>query len=337
MALKGASVAYCVVGGLVLYSGIKGATLQDTAKAVLSGNLTLQDTETIQFGSSSSSGASGTGVDGASILADAEKYNGHKYVFGGPSNPDGGWDCSSFVSYVLGHDLGIGIPGGTWATETNSGKSHGPVASAYLTWSGASSVQTSALQPGDLLCWETHVGFAVDSTHMFSAYDTQSGTLQTPIAGPGGEGNPVVRRVISATSAGVTSGSGSANLLTIGKYLMANGYSRAGAAGICGCIDGESGGNPESVGSGGGGLIGWTPLPAGYVTGNATKDLQTQLPAILKYNDGIGQGFIVMLNALTDPVQAADFYSENFEKPRFKDSDVRASTAKSIFSQLGGA
>jgi hypothetical protein len=118
---------------------------------------------------------------------------------------------------------------------------------------------------------------------------------------------------------------------------MANGYSRAGAAGICGCIDGESGGNPESVGMGGGGLIGWTPLPAGYVTGNATKDLQTQLPAILKYNDGIGQGFIVMLNALTDPVQAADFYSENFEKPKFKDSDVRASTAKSIFSQLGGA
>ena len=28
----------------------------------------------------------------------------------------------------------------------------------------------------------------------------------------------------------------------------------------------ESGGNPESVGDGGGGLIGWTPLPGGYVT-----------------------------------------------------------------------
>src|SRR5487761_72818 len=97
--ISGAAVAYTTVGGLVLYSGIKGATLQDTVKAVLSGNLTLQNTEQIQFGSSGSNTASGGAASGASILADAEKYAGHKYVFGGPSNPTGGWDCSSFVSY----------------------------------------------------------------------------------------------------------------------------------------------------------------------------------------------------------------------------------------------
>lgn len=45
---------------------------------------------------------------------------------------------------------------------------------------------------------------------------------------------------------GVASAAGAANLLTIAKYLMANGLNRAAAAGVAGTIDGESGGNPES-------------------------------------------------------------------------------------------
>lgn len=46
MPLTGASVAYMTIGGLVLYSGIKGSTLTDTVKAALAGNLgTLQDTQ----------------------------------------------------------------------------------------------------------------------------------------------------------------------------------------------------------------------------------------------------------------------------------------------------
>lgn len=52
----------------------------------------------------------------------------------------------------------------------------------------------------------------------------------------------------------------SANYIVIARYLVAHGYSGAAAAGVVGDIAGESGGNPESVGSGGGGLIGWTPL-----------------------------------------------------------------------------
>jgi len=47
MAIKGASVAYCAVGGIVLYSGIKGSTISDTFKAVIKGNLNVSDTETI--------------------------------------------------------------------------------------------------------------------------------------------------------------------------------------------------------------------------------------------------------------------------------------------------
>jgi NlpC/P60 family len=215
MAIRGASVAYCVVGGLVAYSGIKGASLSDTVKAVLSGNLSLSDTESIGSGSSASSGGS---ANGASILADAQQYNGHKYVYGGPSNPATGWDCSSFVSYVLGHDENLPIPGGTWTAVTGNGADHGPTADAYLTWSGATTVAASAVQPGDLLCWPTHVGFAVSATEMFSAYDTASGTVQTGWTGPSGEGNPVVRSVngaSTATAGGSTSNSAfAAALLT---------------------------------------------------------------------------------------------------------------------------
>ena len=62
----------------------------------------------------------------------------------------------------------------------------------------------------------------------------------------------------------------------------------------------ESGGNPESVGDGGGGLIGWTPLPGGYVTGNPAADLQTQLAAILTFNQ-IWSQYIPALNAASSP------------------------------------
>ena len=85
------------------------------------------------------------------------------------------------------------------------------------------------------------------------------------------------------------------NVLAIGQYLVDNGYSKAAAAGVASCVDGESGANPESVGDGGGGLIGWTPLGSAapnsnIVTGNASADMLAQLADILYYNaDEIGQ------------------------------------------------
>ena len=132
------------------------------------------------------------------------------------------------------------------------------------------------------------------------------------------------------------------NLLAIGQFLVGNGYSKAAAAGIASCIDGESEGNPESVGDGGGGLIGWTPLSsaqpsANIVTGNVEQDMLNQLNDILFYNSNeIGQSAVNQLNAISDPVSAADFYSQNFERPAVTDSDVVPSVAQQIFSDLGG-
>ena len=132
------------------------------------------------------------------------------------------------------------------------------------------------------------------------------------------------------------------NLLAVAQYLVKNGYSNAAAAGVAACVDGESGGNPESVGSGGGGLIGWTPLSSAapspnIITGNPAQDMMTQLADILYYNSTeIGQSWVTQLNGISDPVAAADFFSQNFEKPAVLYSDVVPSVAQQVFSQLGG-
>jgi hypothetical protein len=68
MALSAPAVAYCAIGGIILYSGIKGASISDTLKAALKGNLSVTDTETI--GSPASASASGdTGAANAGASA----------------------------------------------------------------------------------------------------------------------------------------------------------------------------------------------------------------------------------------------------------------------------
>jgi uncharacterized protein YukE len=130
-----------------------------------------------------------------------------------------------------------------------------------------------------------------------------------------------------------------ANAKIIYAYLTSHGYSKYAAAGVVACIYGESTLNPESTGTGGWGLIGWTPQQPGeyadlYPTGNAEADLQKQLPALLKYNNGWSE-YLPGLNSATSVQQAADYYSENFERPLVLLSDVHQEGI-SIASQVSG-
>ncbi len=120
-----------------------------------------------------------------------------------------------------------------------------------------------------------------------------------------------------------------ANYQTIVSFLLAHGYSKLGAAGIAGNIFQESKGDPESVGMGGGGLIGFTPLPAGYVTGNPVADLQTQLYAILSYDQQWAQ-YIPALNAASTPTEAADIYMNYFERPGIPAAANREAAANAV-------
>jgi hypothetical protein len=133
------------------------------------------------------------------------------------------------------------------------------------------------------------------------------------------------------------SGSGGmlpANYATIVGFLTAHGYTGNAAAGIAGNIYQESMGNPESVGSSGGGLIGWTPLPAGFVTGNPAADLQTQVAAILTFNQQ-WSGYLPALNAATSPAQAADIYVTDFERAGIPATSNREAAANAVAAACG--
>ncbi|MGO8961981.1 MAG: phage tail tip lysozyme [Streptosporangiaceae bacterium] len=126
------------------------------------------------------------------------------------------------------------------------------------------------------------------------------------------------------------------NYATIVSFLTTHGYTSMAAVGVAGNIYQESKGNPESVGTGGGGLIGWTPLPVGLVTGNPAADLQTQLAALLTYNQQWAQ-YIPALDAATNPTQAADIYMDYFERPGIPAAYNRETAANAVAQACGVA
>ena len=124
------------------------------------------------------------------------------------------------------------------------------------------------------------------------------------------------------------------NVTAIVSFLLANGYTDNAAAGIAGNIYQESKGDPESVGMGGGGLIGWTPLPSGFVTGDASADLETQLNALLTYNQGWSQ-YISELDAAATPADAAYIYVTDFERAGIPAAATREASATNVAAACG--
>jgi cell wall-associated NlpC family hydrolase len=145
----------------------------------------------------------GPSVTGQAIADDALRYEGQGYVYGGNASRPGDWDCSSFISYVLGHDLGLPLPGGMWGGPGMPPNDHGPVVMDYVNWSLASPVPMGMEEPGDLVCWPGygpagHIGIVTGINEMVSALNPQIGTRQTPIAGYGPGPVWVYRRVTAA-------------------------------------------------------------------------------------------------------------------------------------------
>jgi cell wall-associated NlpC family hydrolase len=132
------------------------------------------------------------GASGSAVVADATKYLGVPYQWGG-TNPTTGFDCSGFVQHVYG-DLGVSLPR-TSQQQSTVGQ---PVASL------------AQAQPGDLLFFEPgpsgpgHVGIYVGNGQMIDAPHTgttvQIQSTGTPCA---------IRRVLpSAAGVGASLGPG---------------------------------------------------------------------------------------------------------------------------------
>jgi hypothetical protein len=161
-------------------------------------------------------------------------------------------------------------------------------------------------------------------------------TPATQAAAPSAPATPAASQPAAATtlSCNLSSGLLPQNVSAIVSFLLAHGYNDNAAAGIAGNMYQESKGDPEAVGDGGGGLIGFTPLPAGYVTGNATTDLQTQLTAVLTYNQ-IWSSYLPTLNSAASPADAADIYVTDFERAGIPVTATREASAEDVASACG--
>lgn len=135
---------------------------------------------------------------GSAIADDALKYQGEGYIFGGPSQP-GKWDCSSFVNYVVGHDMGLAIPGGSWAVACNNGNSHGPATTSWILF--GTPVNYGSELPGDILVTLDHMGIVTGGGKYMSAHDPAEGTSNSSYTGGFPGGTPHVRRLSVQQSA----------------------------------------------------------------------------------------------------------------------------------------
>ena len=145
---------------------------------------------------------------------------------------------------------------------------------------------------------------------------------------------PAAKPAVKTLSCNQSDGMLPDNVTAIVSFLLAHGYSDNAAAGIAGNMYQESKGNPESEGMGGGGLIGFTPLPAGYVTGNPAADLQTQLEAVLSYNQQWA-GYLPELNGAASPAAAASVYVTDFERAGIPAASTREASAEDVASACG--
>jgi hypothetical protein len=156
----------------------------------------------------------------------------------------------------------------------------------------------------------------------------------SPAASPSASSSASASQSSQTLSCDLSGGLLPANVSAIVSFLLASGYSDNAAAGIAGNIYQESKGNPESEGMGGGGLIGWTPLPSGFITGDVSADLQTQLQALLSYNEGWSQ-YLPSLNNASSPASAAYIYVTEFERAGIPAASTREGAATDVASACG--
>jgi hypothetical protein len=313
-------------------------------------------------------GGMGGSASGRQILADAEKWKGHKYVWGGDSNPSQGWDCSSFAGYVLGHDLHMPLPGGAkW--DPNS---HGPVAAAYTKEPGFHQVSHNVndIQAGDLLVENSggHVGFGVGPNKMFSAYGTAYGTIfsdalnMTQIFRKGGasgsgsdikSGNSFVDSMaasaekIYVNSPGMNAlfpklgGGYSGNPNAAGPGSPGVGNIPANAAAIATYLQGSGLSKIAAAGilgnieqeSGGIPTAGSNPPGSGLIQqlGDPGGTLAQELPKIISFINSNGSISDINSHA-TSPTAAADWFSKYYERPGIPNLANREASAVSSYA-----
>lgn len=189
MSVNGKALTAATIGGLLVWSGVKGFSVLGTLNDILSGNMPSQ-AELYPLGSSTGDTSGEASAGRAPLAETAVQYVGHPYRFGGAPgiNAQNPWDCSSMVNYVVGVKLGRAIPG--YKAGTYKGTSHGPSTPQWAVWNGyATKVDRARIQSGDIIVWVGagygHMGIAVDNERYVSALNPKSTTRIQSIDGFG--------------------------------------------------------------------------------------------------------------------------------------------------------
>lgn len=195
--ISGLGVATMVGGFVVALSGVKNATVLETLRALIRGEpIPSASSKLTSFRDAAAKVTPqiqsylGGSATGAAVAAAAQRYLGVRYVWAG-EDPENGWDCSGFVTYVLHHDFGLNLPDNNHTVTTG-----------FLVWSGAITVPAEQRQAGDLVVNVTHMGIAIDRDNMINAPGIGIPTRIQPIL----PGVFVTRRPIAYGAAPVTNG-----------------------------------------------------------------------------------------------------------------------------------
>lgn len=185
--VNGMAIAATASGALLIWSGLKGRSVTTSLKSLISGQapsgvvahgISLVDYTGTDSGSTVTS--SGNPVSDSGIANDALSFRGAGYVWGGaPGRGRGNWDCSSFVNWVVGHDLKMAIPG--YKAGSYTGSVHGPTTLQWRFFGHP--VKRADVQAGDIVVWLTHMGIAIGSNSMISAENPSQGTQVAAIDG----------------------------------------------------------------------------------------------------------------------------------------------------------
>lgn len=186
--VNGAALAVIGAGGLFAFAGIKGYSLLTTAQDLVRGRDPRKQAQALAIVTSPAPGSPGSpegpigSTTSSGIANDALSYQGHAYAYGGAPGQDGTqpWDCSSFVNWVCGHDLGLAIPG--LGPGEYTGLTHGPATGSWILWGGTQRISRASVQAGDILVGPTHMGIAVSNADYISAHDVAERTSVKPIS-----------------------------------------------------------------------------------------------------------------------------------------------------------
>jgi cell wall-associated NlpC family hydrolase len=162
MPISGTAVAAAGIGGFLVYAGIQDVDLVTGIRQIVSGQTPTPRvaTPTADWSGLVATAAFGvSAASGGSLVAEAQKHLGAKYVFGavGPST----FDCSGLVVFCLRKTLYPQCP--RFVTQTFS---------LWARSQGFVKVARSSVQAGDIVLKSGHMGIAISNADMIHAPHT---------------------------------------------------------------------------------------------------------------------------------------------------------------------